>query len=186
MATAYETPLMTAEEFAARPTDGPHEELECGRIVISPPPGSRHGFVCGRATLLLGLLAEGRGNGYVVCNDAGVVTTRNPDTVRGMDVAFYPLDRLHGGKFVERSYHPNPPELVVEVKSPGDRWSAVMTKVGEYLGCGVSTVVVLDPGCQSAQVYTEDEPVRLLTAEDDLTLGGSLDGFREKVGRFFE
>ena len=177
---------MTAEEFAARPTDAVLEELERGRIVILPPPGSRHGFVCGRATLLLGIWVEARGLGHVVCNDSGVVTTRNPDSVRGMDVAFYPYDRLPGGKIVETGYHPIPPELVVEVKSPGDRWSAIVTKVGEYLACGVSTVLVLDPERQSAQVYTEDAPVRLLAAEDDLTLGGSLDGFREKVGRFYE
>lgn len=186
MATASDTPLLTAEVFAARPDNGLMEELECGRIVTLSPPGSRHGEVCGQAYFLIRVFVQDHQLGRVLCNDSGVITTRNPDSVRGFDVAFYPNSRLHDGRVASSGYHPIPPELVVEVKSPGDRWGEIFRKVGEYLGCGVITVVVLDPKRETAQVYSQDDPVRILSSDEDLALGGSLEGFRVRVGQFFE
>lgn len=74
------TPLLTAEEFAERPDPGYPEELVRGRIVPMPQPKPRHGEICSKADRILGLFAEERDLGRVVCNDAGVITERGPDT----------------------------------------------------------------------------------------------------------
>jgi hypothetical protein len=45
---------------------------------------------------------------------------------------------------------------------------------------------VLDPGLNTAYVFSADDPPRTLGADDELILAGILDGFRVRVGRFFE
>ncbi len=46
MATAEMLDLMTAEEFGKRPDPGYPEELVRGRVVSTPVPDRRHGYVC--------------------------------------------------------------------------------------------------------------------------------------------
>jgi Uma2 family endonuclease len=43
-----------------------------------------------------------------------------------------------------RSYLDVAPELIVEIMSPDDRWSAVMEKIGEYFKVGVQQVGIAD------------------------------------------
>ncbi|WP_435009417.1 Uma2 family endonuclease [Tundrisphaera lichenicola] len=177
--------LMTAQEFGRRPDPGHPEELVQGRIVDLPPPDRRHGYVCSRANYLLKIFLDGRDLGRVMSNDSGVITERNPDTVRGADVAFYSYARLPKGP-LPSGYGPEVPELVFEVRSSSDRWREILEKVAEYLKAGVLVVVVLDPEPQVAHVFGVDEPPRKLGATDELTLPGILEGFQVRVGRFFE
>ncbi|HWE38180.1 MAG TPA: Uma2 family endonuclease, partial [Isosphaeraceae bacterium] len=88
---------LTAEQFGRRPDPGYPEELVRGTIVPMPPPRPRHGQICGEAYFLLRQAAEEHDLGHVVCNDSGVITERDPDTVRGADVAFYSYDRVPKG-----------------------------------------------------------------------------------------
>ena len=78
------------------------------------------------------------------------------------------------------------PELVVEVRSPNDRWPSVLVKVAEYLDAGVGIVVVLDDASRSAQVFDAERPPLPLTEGDELVLPELLPGFRVPVRRFFE
>jgi Uma2 family endonuclease len=183
MATAEA--LMTAEEFGQRPDPGHPEELVKGRIVGKPSPDRRHGIVCNRAGRILGNFVGEYDLGRVMSNDSGVITKRNPDTVRGADVAYYSYARLPKGPLAT-GYGPEVPELVVEVVSASDRWRDIHEKVAEYLRAGVLVVVVLDPTPQTAHVFGADDAPRALGPEDELILPGILEGFRVRVGRFFE
>jgi Uma2 family endonuclease len=185
MATAEMVKLMTAEEFGKRADPGRPEELIRGRIVAMPVPDRRHGYVCLKVGRILGDFVDERDLGRVMSNDSGVITEREPDTVRGADVSFYSFSRLPKGPLAP-GYGNEVPELVVEVRSPGDRWRDIQKKVTEYLQAGVLTVVVLDPGSNTAHVFSADDPPRTLTAEDDLILPGIMEGFRVRVGRFFD
>ena len=118
-------------------------------------------------------------------NDSGVVTERDPDIVRGADVAYYSYARLPKGPLKE-GYGPEIPELVIEVRSTHDRWRDIRVKVSEYLDVGVLVVVVLDPSAQTAHVFGVDDAPRTVTAEQELTLPGVLDGFAVSVAKFFE
>jgi Uma2 family endonuclease len=189
MATAPQTTtapaLLTAEEFARRPDPGHPEELVKGRIVAMPPPGFRHGRVCAKVTRILGNLAEERDLGHVLSNDAGVVTERGPDSVRGPDVSFYRFERLP--KDARPTGYPDiPPDLVFEVLSPDDRWKKVRGKVVEYIEAGVAVVCVLDPERRTLHLYEADLPDRVLSEADELTLPVLLGEFRVAVDRFFE
>jgi len=185
MATAEMLELMTAEEFGHRPDPGYPEELVQGRIVAMPVPDRKHGYICGRADRIFGNFIDGHDLGRVMSNDSGVITERDPDTVRGADVAYYSYARLPRGP-LPTGYGPEVPELVVEVRSATDRWREILEKVSEYLNAGVLIVVVLDPEPQIAHVFSADDPPRRLGAEDELILPGILDDFPVRVGHFFE
>jgi Uma2 family endonuclease len=185
MATAEMVEPMTAEQFGRRPDPGYPEELVRGRVVAMSVPDRRHGYVCGKAVRIFGGFVDTREIGRVMCNDSGVITERDPDTVRGADVAYYSYARLPKGE-LPTGYGPEVPELVVEVRSATDRWREILDKVSEYLNAGVLVVVVLDPGFQLAQVFSADDPPRTITTEEELVLPGVLDDFRVRVGRFFD
>jgi Uma2 family endonuclease len=183
MATAEA--LMTAEDFGRRPDPGYPEELVRGRVVGMSPPDRKHGYVCLKAGRILGNFVDEHDLGRVMCNDSAVITQRDPDTVRGADVAFYSYARLPKGPLTT-GYGPEVPELVVEVRSAHDVWREILENVTEYLRAGVRIVVVLDPEPQTALVFGPTDPPHTLEPSDALVLPGILEGFSVRVGRFFE
>ena len=183
MATATEP--MTAEEFATRPDPGYPEELVQGRIVSMPPATPRHGKVCGETHFILRSHAGPHDLGHVLSNDSGVVTGRDPDTVRGADISFYSYAKIPKGKF-PRGYLNIVPDLVVEVRSDDDRWRDILAKVHEYLDAGVKVVIVLDPDPERAHIFRPDQAPRDLGPDDELTVPDLLGDFRVAVRRFFE
>jgi Uma2 family endonuclease len=185
MATAEMLELMTAEQFAQRPDPGYPEELVQGRVVAMSVPDRRHGYVCGRADRIFGNFVDAQEIGRVICNDSGVITERDPDTVRGADVAYYSYSRLPKGT-LPTGYGPEVPELIVEVCSVNDRWRVILEKVTEYLNAGALFAAVLDPEYQIAHVFSSDDPPRALGAEEEMVFPGILEGFSVRVGRFFE
>lgn len=186
MATVAEasTPI-TVEQFARRPDPGYPEEPVRGTIVPLPMPRPRHGYICNKAGRIFGNFVEEHRRGWVLNNDTGVITERNPDTVRGADVVYYSYDRLPPGELPE-AYIEVAPELVVEVRSPGDRWPQVLANVAEYLEAGVLAVLVLDDKGRSAHVFESDGSHRMLGPDDELILPDVLPGFRVLVTRLFE
>jgi Uma2 family endonuclease len=134
---------------------------------------------------LVGNFLENHDIGRLISNNSGVVTERGPDSVRGPDVSFYSYAKLPKGP-VPAGYPSVPPDIVFEVLSPDDRWPKALAKAGEYLDAGVGAVCVLDPARADVQVFTADEPVRVLTADDELTLLAFIPGLRVAVRRFFE
>lgn len=187
MSTAFGTgePLLTAEQFAVRPDPGYPEELVRGRIVAMPMPRQRHGEICGRVVRILGNWVEEKDLGRVLSNDTGVITERDPDTVRGADVSFCSYTRMPQGPLPDY-YLDVAPDLVVEVVSPSDRWPKVLAKVAEYLDAGTAAVLVLDDARRVAHLYRADGATLLLAATDELTVPEMLGDFSVKVSQFFE
>ena len=181
---ATDTRLLTADEYAKLPDNGRPTELVRGEVIEMNPPQSRHGQVCGNVYFVLRTFAQARDLGHVLCNDSGVITERNPDTVRGADVAFYHYSRVPKGRL--SGYLPVPPDVVFEVLSPEDRPGRVAAKVQEYLNAGVATVVVLDPEEDIAFVYTPGKAPQEFANNEALRLPVIAPDFEAPVGRFFE
>src|SRR5262245_20441471 len=139
MATAAETRLLTAEEFMAADLGEGTHELVRGEVVEMPPAMPEHGLICVNIIYLLESYGRQSGLGYALANDSAVVTERNPDTVRGADVCYYSHARWPRAQ-VAGKLPPVPPDLVVEVVSPGNRIAQIIKKVSEYLEIGVSLV----------------------------------------------
>src|SRR5262249_43437005 len=127
MSTATQQ-LITAEEFARmpQPPDGSRQELVRGVIVTMPPPGGLHGVCCLRIGRKLGNFVDDNKLGTVASNDTGFVSERDPDTVRGADVAFWRKENLPK---VPEGYIEVLPDLAVEVVSPGDHYARIQRKV---------------------------------------------------------
>ena len=176
--------LMTAEEFDRRPDSGPPEELVRGKIVPLPQPNRRHGQICYKSARIFGDFVDGHDLGHILTNDAGIITERGPDTVRGADVAFYSYARLPRGPLAP-SYGPEVPELVVEVVSPSDRWPKILAKVAECLEAGVTVVVVLDEPPPTVRLFRADGTTRELGPDDELAFPDLLPGFSVLVRQFF-
>jgi Uma2 family endonuclease len=176
--------LLTAEQFRLLPSDGQLRELVRGRIVPMNVPAPRHGYICGNVIGILREFVIQNDLGRMIANDAGVLTERDPDTVRGADVAYYSYLRVPKGPMPE-GYLSVAPELVFEVRSPTDRWKNVLAKVAEYLNAGVAVVCVLDSMTESAHLYFEDQPTQILQADQELLLPDHLPGFRVPIRRLF-
>jgi Uma2 family endonuclease len=184
-ATVRAPDLLTAEEYGQLPDSECPDELVRGKVVPMAVPNRRHGQICNKAGRIIGNFSEERDLGHLLSNDAGVITHRNPDTVRGADGAFYSYAKLPKGP-LPQSYGPEIPELVIEVRSPSDRWVNVLAKVAEYLEAGVLAVVVLDEESQTALLQLPDAMPRRLSSEEELTLPEILPGFTVAVRMFFE
>lgn len=182
MATAVK--LMTAEEYGLLPDLGRPTELVRGKVVTMNMPTPRHGEICFNTGYIVRSYLEAHDVGRIVSNDSGVIVARDPDTVRGVDVGFYSYKRFPKGP-LPQGYHSVLPELVFEVRSPGDRWRDILAKVAEYLAAGVLRVCVLDQATETITVYSPDEPEVKLTRDQELVLPDILPGFAVRVARFF-
>jgi Uma2 family endonuclease len=176
--------LMTAAEFTASCANV-HAELVKGIVKEYPVPFPKHGIICFTIAQLVGNHVTQHALGRMATNDSWIKTGSNPDTVRGADVCFFSYDRLPRG-MVPDGMLPVAPDLVIEVRSPTDRWNAVFAKVSEYLSAGVRVVVVLDPATSSASVYRMDELQQIFHNSDAMTLPDVLPGFSVVVSQLFE
>ncbi len=176
---------MTAAEYEQLPDDGIPTELVRGRIVEMNMPALRHGEICVNIALLIGPQVRAQGMGRLVSNDSGVVTEHGPDTVRGPDIAYYSYARIPEGP-LPPGYLDVVPELVFEVRSPGDRWPRLIRKVGEYLEAGVTVVCVLDQASETLHVYRAEELPCILHDDQELHLPDVLGELHVPVRRFFE
>jgi Uma2 family endonuclease len=176
-------PLMTAAEFTARYANI-HAELIKGIVKEYPVPFPKHGKICMTIGWLIRNHMEAHDLGHVMSNDSWIKTGSNPDTVRGGDVCFFSYERLPKGE-VPEGLLAVAPDLVVEVRSPTDRWTAIFAKVVEYLTAGVRVVMVLDPATTSASVYRPDEIQQIFHNSDSLTLPDVMPGFSVVVSRLF-
>jgi Uma2 family endonuclease len=174
--------LVTAEEFVRMSFDVP-VELVRGEIVDMPPADQAHGCVCGNVFFAISAWARQSKTGLTTANDSGVITERDPDTVRGTGVCYFSNDRIPGGKFDRRTID-LVPNVCVEVLSESDRWRYVHRKIDEYLERGVNEVWAVDPRKRHVQVFRADEPPVTFAESSELT-SEQLPGFRCPVAELF-
>ena len=89
--------LLTAEEYFGLRLDRP-TELVRGTIVDMSRPAPIHGYVMMNFGRVLGNFAIANKLGRIVGGDSAVITERDPDSVRGPDVAFYSFARFRRGR----------------------------------------------------------------------------------------
>lgn len=182
------TKLMSAAEFAVfvhRPENTDKWfELVRGEVIELPPPYKRHGFVCVNIGRILGNYTFQVGHGYLTGNDSGVLLERDPDTVRGPDVAF-DEDAQHYEE-LHPKYGEAPPILAVEVLSPSDTFKRVSAKIADYLRTGVKVVWLVDPEERTLTVYRPGGHYTAFTEGQEVVGDPELPGFRCVVGELFK
>ncbi len=183
MATALQQSLVTVKEFETMVFEFPTDLIQ-GEVVPMPPPGGVHGRVCLNVGYVLETWSRASGLGTVTANDSAVVTERDPDSVRGCDVMFTRWEKLPDRMLPHGAFQ-MPPDLVVEVQSPSDRWRDILAKVGEYLDVGVTEVWIVDPGDRTVDIFRNDRKQIRLLSDQMLSSEDVLPGFECAVSEFF-
>ena len=183
MASVGSKPI-TLDEFSQMPdpADGARLELVRGEVIVMPPPRGKHGVVCAEIARVLGNYVKSSKLGWVTSNDTGVILERDPDTLRGPDVAFWSVRRQPA---MPEGYFEIPPDLAVEVLSPDDRRADVREKIKEYVQHGVPLVWLVDPETRTVMVYEGNLRGQERDEAETLDGGTILPGFSCKVADFF-
>jgi Uma2 family endonuclease len=179
--------LMTAEEFydwVHRPENRDrHFELEEGEVVEVSRPGERHGAVCANASYILVGYTRAIKKGLVTTNDTGIVLQREPDTVRGADVALY-LEKFKF-KQLKIKYSERLPKLIVEVLSPNDRQGRMQKRINKFLEKGVGMAWLLDPDAETLTIFLPNRQPIVFEQDEEVSGLKVLPDFRCKVSDFF-
>jgi Uma2 family endonuclease len=135
------TTKMTAEQFLMLGEDPPgiRMELVNGEVALSPSPAPKHSHVVVNLLTIL--------NNHILADDLGelhqdVDTLLDNFNIRRPDILFYSNENLDliGEKFME-----GPPDLAVEVVSPGSVTIDRKTKFTQYRKAGVRFYWIVDP-----------------------------------------
>ena len=189
MAMPAEKQFISAEEFLELVYQPQYQdrqlELVEGEIVEMSKPTIRHGVITMRLSVKIANHVDENDLGWVTAAETGFVLARNPDgraTVRGLDIAF--ISKAKAPKPLSRGWVEIPPDLAVEVISPGNRTSDTHKKVRELLRAGASLVWLVYAETRTVAVHTAAGAV---TYEESDTLSGGdvLPGFEVRVGDIF-
>ena len=161
--------------------DSPYRhELIKGELLTMPPAKYEHMRVCANLTIILGQYVKANRLG-VVGSDGGYKVQSDPDTVLGPDVSFVAQHRI---SLSPEGYHSGPPDLVVEVLSPGDRKGQIERKLALWLETGERSVWLVNPRRRTVEVISSLDDRRTLHETDEL-VDETVPGFRVKVAEIF-
>jgi len=174
---------MTADDLLRMPSDQRCELIE-GELIPMAPAGFDHGAIITNLSLLLAMHVKKHQLGIVTGAETGFHLRRNPDTVRGADIAFVKASRVPQGAR-PTGYFPGAPDLAVEVVSPSDTVKEVEDKVDDYLQAGAALVWIVNPRRRTVTIHRRDLPPTMLREID--TLGGDdvVPGFSCSVAEIF-
>jgi Uma2 family endonuclease len=177
--------LIIAEQLYELPDDGLKYELLRGRLVSDPLPDRIHGRTVARISYLISNFVDSSRLGVVYTGGTGFVLARQPDTVRGPDVAFLSNERERETENA-RPYLPGAPDLAVEVVSPSDRTREVLGKASDYLAAGSRIVWVVNPVREEVSVFRSPFAPRVLAGTDLLDGEDVLPGLSVTIAEIFE
>jgi Uma2 family endonuclease len=180
MSTTTQTHLMTAEEFGNLPDSPDRQELIKGELLTMPSPKPLHGQVVANLAIILGQHIKANRLGRIYA-ESGYKLESDPDTVLGPDASFVSKERIDQA---EDAYYEGPPDLAIEVLSPGDRRGYVERKLVLYLQRGTRSVWLVNPRRRTVEVVSSLDNRRMLHEDDEL-VDDTVPGFRVKVSEIF-
>ena len=170
------------EDLFALPEDGTRYEIIEGDLYVLPRVGSVHATVV--MNLILELLPFVRSLGGQLVTAPLDVFFPRADPVQPDILAILPGSRaIGGGRGVE-----GPPDLVIEVVSPGHRVHDLLTKRALYGLVGVREYWVVDPADRTVEILTLDRDAlrTLQTASgEDIVISPLLGGFTLPLATIF-
>ena len=177
------TELLTAERYF-RECQLDRSELINGKVIELMPPGGLHGKLMLRIGGLLSafVLPHKLGELY---GESGFILSRDPDTVRGPDVAFLEASRVpppHEEVFLLEGA----PTLAIEILSPNDRKREVEAKVRLYFEKGTREVWIVDPSTKTVSIRNPNSTAIAYGIDDAIPGGDILPGFSLPVRSIFE
>lgn len=177
------TANITLEDLARIPDDGLRHEIDAGELLAMTRPKLIHGFVQTNLAAILREFVRQNKLGRVV-TEAGFILARNPDILRGPDVAFIRaqnVDRSSVNGWAEFA-----PDLAIEIVSPSDTARQIDRKVHQYLHAGTRAVWIVYPDTQSIHVYEPNGIARVIEVNGTVSSPTALPGFELPVRSIFE
>ena len=174
--------LITGDELLAMGDIGRCELID-GEIVRMSPTGEVHGYLESRLTFFLYGFNQETQAGWILGGEVGIYIQRNPDRIRGADLAFWSRGRLPDGP--STGFSGVAPDLIVEILSPTDRWAGMRQKIDDYFSIGVGELWIIGPEDEAVFVYRSATRRTALHRGDTLVGSGSLDGFTLPVAELF-
>jgi len=175
---------MTAEELMQLPRGYYRAELINGELIKMPVPKVPHGRIAMRLGLPLVQFISDQNLGEAYISEIGFQLTRNPDTVLGPDLSFISKERLE--RIGEtKGYWQGPPDLAVEVLSPGDRPGKVSKKIARWFSFGTKQVWIVDQKHSTVTVYRSLSDTTTFSGSDYLESPDLLPGFRISLDKVF-
>ncbi|MGN6370092.1 MAG: Uma2 family endonuclease [Phycisphaerae bacterium] len=168
--------VLTAEDLWKMGSDGKFLELHYGLLYPVSPSGMRHGFIAAELATELHAFVQSRNLGHVL-PFVGFITTRDPDSVLGPDIAFITQDQSPPKEkrdfFVEGA-----PAFAVEILSPTSPLEECNFKVQEYLKHGTSEAWLLDSSNYTIAVFHPHQTPKIFSRDQTVECTGALAGFR--------
>jgi len=169
-------------DYFALPDTNRLVELSEGALIMPPHPTETHQRTID--VLYAAMRAFVREHDLGIIRFAPLPVRLWPGKIREPDILF--VSYAHADRIGEQFY--GPPDLVVEVISPGTRRADRGVKMLEYARAGVSEYWLVDPDACTIEVYTLDEEVYVLLGQ--FGTGGKarsqvLSGFEAQVDEVF-
>lgn len=144
--------------------------------------GGEHGWVIMNLAAPLATFVRQHQLGIVFGAETGFVIRRNPDTVRAPDIGVVFSHRVPDP--LPAGFLEGPPDLAVEVLSPGDTIAEVLEKAEDWLTSGCREVWLIDPRRRVASQCTWDNSALVRRPVDRLA-SPLLPGFEMPVVELF-
>lgn len=137
----------TEADYFALPDTNRHIELSEGELIMPPHPTETHQRVVLNLVRLLDAFVRARDLGIV--RFAPLPVRLWPGKIREPDILF--VSEEHADRIAEQAY--GPPDLVMEVLSPGTWRADRHEKFSEYAQAGVREYWMVDPDACTVEVF---------------------------------
>jgi Uma2 family endonuclease len=157
---------LSLEQFLALPEGDITYELKEGEAIPKMSPKRFHSRLAVTLCLLLENWSKERGE---VGLEWAITLKRNSeDWVPVPDLLYISYEKLPLERFEDEAC-PFPPELVIEIISPGQSFGSLSEKATDYLNAGVARVWVVDSKEKSITVFYPDAPPQTKRGQDNLS-----------------
>jgi Uma2 family endonuclease len=168
--------LVTAQELADLPADGPRFELIDGEVQAMSPANPDHGWIGLEFCRLIGNHVVEHGLGEMFGSDTGYLLAHDPDTVLSPDGSFIRSDRLPPAE-TWGSFFPFGPDIAIEVLSPSNTSAEMRRKTIRYFAAGTQLVIIVDPKARTVRISRPGHGDVAYERDDVLDLSPALPGF---------
>lgn len=157
------TTKLSLQEFLDIPQDDLIYELKEGAAIAKMAPKRFHSRLTCAFHLLLHHWSQTRGE---VGIEWAVTLQRNgEDWVPVPDLLYISYDKLPRERFADEAC-PIPPDLVIEIISPGQLLGDLISKATDYLLSGVSRVWLVDSIAKTITIFYPDSPPQTKRNQD--------------------
>ena len=179
---AIAPPTLTIDEFLQLPEAEPALELEEGRIIQKVSPKGRHSSLQSELVELFNRFARPRklARAFPELRSSFAGRSYVPD------VAVYRWERIPrapDGKVADDFFEP--PDIAMEVVSPGQSTNALVRRCLWYVDHGVQVALLVDPDDESVLLFRHRASPSALRGTDELDLNALLPGFRVVIAELF-